>query len=77
MNLNLFGYKMLDSGQKGEVYATDLSDMVEHALANCPETLPGKAYPYLIGTKSERVKLDRRCRCAIYQELMELFDTYF
>ena len=28
MQMNLFGFKMLDSSQKGEIYSTDISDMI-------------------------------------------------
>ena len=37
MQMNMFGFKMLDSAQKGEVYSTDISDMLENTLAGCQD----------------------------------------
>ena len=47
LQLNLFGFKMLDSKMQGEVFATDLADMITNALALCPETQKDKIYPSL------------------------------
>lgn len=37
MQMNLFGFKMLDSSQKGEIYSTDISDMIENGLSGCQD----------------------------------------
>ena len=37
MQMNMFGFKMLDSARNGEVYSTDISDMIENTLAGCQD----------------------------------------
>ena len=77
MQLNLFGFSMLDSDLNGKIYSTDIADMVNNALSQCPEALQDREYPNLIATVAKRSKTDRRCRCAIYQEMLELFHFYY
>jgi len=77
MHLNYFGFRMLDSKLQGEIFATDISDMVQNALEYCPETAPDKVYTTLAGSEMQRSKTDRRCRCALYQELVELYNYFF
>lgn len=50
MQMNLFGFKMLDSIRTGQIYTTDIADMTQNALANCPEVVADRAYPSLIGS---------------------------
>ena len=66
LQLNLFGFKLLDSKGNGEVFATDLADMITNTLALCPETQKDKTYPLLSGNAYSRTDSDKRCRCALY-----------
>ena len=44
--MNMFGFKMLDAAQTGEIYSTDISDMIQNALAGCQEIPAEKLYLY-------------------------------
>ena len=33
MQLNIFGFSLLDSERKGVIYSTDIADMIQNALA--------------------------------------------
>ena len=52
--------------------------MIANALSGCPEidTMSIYLYPQLVNT-TKRSQTDQRCRCAIYQEMIELFQAYF
>ena len=74
--MNIFGFQMLDSSRQGEVYATDIADVLENALACCPEWPENRSYAILSGTfaqDQEKSKSDHRCKCAFTQEMQELF----
>ena len=50
MQLNLFGFKLLDSEQNGLVSVSDITDIITNALHCCPPiTLPAEEYPELVG----------------------------
>ena len=67
---------MLDSKLTGQIYSTDIADIVTNALKNCPDSMEERAYPHLTGTNYKRLRMDRECRCAIYQEMLELYQYY-
>ena len=58
MHLNVFGFKLLDSKKTGEIYATDISDMITNGLAACPDTASDLPYPNLVGAVAVRAKVD-------------------
>ena len=49
LQLNLFGFDLLDSKLQGKVYASDLADIIVNVLAQCPDTQRDKIYPILLG----------------------------
>ena len=67
---------MLDSEQKGEVYATDIADMITNALGSCPDATE-RSYPHMMASVVTREKTDKQCRCPIYQEMLELYNAYY
>lgn len=64
---------MLDSKRTGQVFSTDISDMIENGLSGCQDmdkdTL--HLYPDIVETTKKELD-DYRCRCPISQELIEL-----
>ena len=59
------------------MYATDIADVIVNVLALCPETQKDKIYPSLLGNVYPRADSDKRCRCALYQEMVELFTFFY
>lgn len=77
LKMNIFGFKLLDSEQKGKIYASDISDIIHNGLDMCPEICPDKHYPDLVGLHFDRSISDKRCRCALYQEMLGLYNVFF
>lgn len=66
LQMNYFGFKLLDSDLNGFVYASDIADIIQNALEYCPEANVEKVYPTLVGPTFQRSHSDKRCRCALY-----------
>ena len=49
MQLNIFGFRMLDSKKTGEVWAEDISDILVNALSHCPNSQKDLTYTDLVG----------------------------
>ena len=77
LQMNYFGFKLLDSDLNGFVYASDIADIIQNALEYCPEANVEKVYPTLVGPTFQRSHSDKRCRCALYQEMVALFNTFY
>ena len=54
MQLNIFGFKMFDSKGLGEVYASDITDIIQNALAACPDAAQERTYLDLVGVQHKR-----------------------
>jgi len=54
MQLNIFGFKMFDSKGQGEVYASDITDIIQNALAACPDAAQERTYLDLVGVQHKR-----------------------
>lgn len=70
---------MLASELNGEIHASDIADIIKNGLEYCPEiaVTETRGYPTLSGLVIERSKSDRRCRCALYQEMVSLYNTFY
>lgn len=77
LHVNYFGFKLLDSDLKNTIHASDIADIIKNALEFCPESILDRNYPVLSDLVIERSKTDRRCRCALYQEMVALFNTFY
>ena len=77
LHINYFGFRLLDSDLKDEIHASDIADIIKNALEFCPDSVLDRNYPVLSGLVIERAKTDKRCRCALYQEMVALFNTFY
>lgn len=80
MQMNIFAFRLLDGNCDGLVDAKDLADITMNALKHCPEAnCVAYDYPVLLDASEQpdmRPTTDASCKCALNQEMNQLFRLY-